>query len=325
VNALEQWLSVATHELTPESAERVRGEIAEHYQSAIASGVSEADAVVALGDPKAANHEYRKVLLTTREALMAPTYTQPRRVTLRSVLSSTFFFAALIWFFSSSKNSASVVPVLTAIWTLGPLRWLLQANHASDRTILHVSYVHGVFVVALAWWYQGWIAALAYGVVVFPLRWALEAPKIKVLRKLASGQTYRPPSNPDLTQLEAIFLNTLRSGDPSQKYALPFIFVALVALTFWQPQYFAGFLAMLTMRFTVPYVVNVYTPDRSRWFRIAKWTFMALAAGLPVALGAKAGWVAAPYVAFLFLILDVKRISLRRKLPVEQWPKELYL
>ena len=73
---LENWLLAATHGLSAESAARVRAEIQEHYQSAheaaleLAVPSREADraAVAALGDPISANRQYRRVLLTAREA-----------------------------------------------------------------------------------------------------------------------------------------------------------------------------------------------------------------------------------------------------------------
>ncbi|MBS1850426.1 MAG: hypothetical protein JST79_05910 [Acidobacteria bacterium] len=76
MTALEQWLQQATRSLAKEPAAQVRCEIQEHYESARetarADGVSEQDAerkaIAALGDAKAANCEYRKVLLTRAEA-----------------------------------------------------------------------------------------------------------------------------------------------------------------------------------------------------------------------------------------------------------------
>ena len=76
--ALEAWLKRAAYGLSTASAAKVRTEIQEHYESAreaaIGSGATacEADhqAVIALGDPKTANCQYRSVLLTTAEARM---------------------------------------------------------------------------------------------------------------------------------------------------------------------------------------------------------------------------------------------------------------
>jgi hypothetical protein len=76
MSGLEGWLKEATRHLSQDSAAQVNAEIREHYESArdvaMNNGASpeEADrsALTALGDAKAANRQYRKVLLTAREA-----------------------------------------------------------------------------------------------------------------------------------------------------------------------------------------------------------------------------------------------------------------
>ena len=78
---LEQWLSGATRGLSAESAAQVRAEIQQHYDAATEAGD---DALAALGDPRVSNRAYRKVLLTEREARMAPVLTQSKRPRLRS-------------------------------------------------------------------------------------------------------------------------------------------------------------------------------------------------------------------------------------------------
>ncbi len=78
MTALDSWLNQATRRLSSDSAAQVRTEIREHYESAregaIEAGASADDsdrsALAALGDPKAANRQYRKVLLTSSEARM---------------------------------------------------------------------------------------------------------------------------------------------------------------------------------------------------------------------------------------------------------------
>ena len=75
---LESWLTNATRGLSKDSIAKVRAEIGEHYESAreaaLGLGITpdEADraAVAALGDARAANRQYRKVLLTSGEARM---------------------------------------------------------------------------------------------------------------------------------------------------------------------------------------------------------------------------------------------------------------
>jgi hypothetical protein len=62
---IDQWIAIATSKLAPESAEQVRREIGEHYHCALAAGAWD---IASLGDPRKANREYRKVLLTAAEA-----------------------------------------------------------------------------------------------------------------------------------------------------------------------------------------------------------------------------------------------------------------
>jgi hypothetical protein len=69
---IDSWLTNATSGLSKDSAVQVRREIGEHYESARESAPDQADgiAIEALGDAKAANCQYRKVLLTSGEATM---------------------------------------------------------------------------------------------------------------------------------------------------------------------------------------------------------------------------------------------------------------
>ena len=72
----ETWLTQATRHLSRDAAAQVRSEIREHYDAARenamerGSSSEEADRVAleALGDAKAANRQYRKVMLTSGEA-----------------------------------------------------------------------------------------------------------------------------------------------------------------------------------------------------------------------------------------------------------------
>jgi hypothetical protein len=76
---LDGWLKQATRRLSQESVAQVRAEIQEHYESAreaamnqgATAGVTEDEAdrqaVDALGDARAANCQYREVLLTSAE------------------------------------------------------------------------------------------------------------------------------------------------------------------------------------------------------------------------------------------------------------------
>src|SRR5262249_20850347 len=73
---LDILLQRANRPLSPESALQIRTEIGEDYESArqaamspgVAAENADREAVAALGDPKTANRQYRKVLLTSSEA-----------------------------------------------------------------------------------------------------------------------------------------------------------------------------------------------------------------------------------------------------------------
>jgi hypothetical protein len=75
---LSEWLNQATLKLSRESAAKVRAEIQEHFESTrraaleggAESGAAEKIALSALGDPRTANRDYRRVLLTALESRM---------------------------------------------------------------------------------------------------------------------------------------------------------------------------------------------------------------------------------------------------------------
>jgi hypothetical protein len=64
---LETWLEQATRTLSKDSAQQVRSEIEDHYHAACEE-TTPGEALRALGDPKAANRQYRQTLLTASEA-----------------------------------------------------------------------------------------------------------------------------------------------------------------------------------------------------------------------------------------------------------------
>ena len=74
--SLEMWLAQATKGISKDAARQVGAEILEHYQAArdeaITAGSTPGEAaqlvLCALGDPKNANADYRRVMLTVSEA-----------------------------------------------------------------------------------------------------------------------------------------------------------------------------------------------------------------------------------------------------------------
>ena len=122
MTGLDLWLKNATRHLSKDSGAQVRREILEHYESAresaIHDGVPEemADqlALGALGDPRQANRQYRKVLLTSAEArLLRESNWEARTVCSFRLLKPlllgvplTLLLAALVLFYRGSSDVA---------------------------------------------------------------------------------------------------------------------------------------------------------------------------------------------------------------------------
>ncbi len=323
ITPLDQWLSDATRGLSAESAAQVRVEIQQHYDSACEAGT---DAIAALGNPRTANRAYRKVLLTEREAMMAPILTQ-RRSRLNILLNSALL-VPLVWLLASNKHQVpGFWPIMIAIFCTLPLTWLFPPT-TFERSRID-AYVHGfrwILVVAVAWWYQGWIGALTLGALCFLFDYYSTYRRVSIFRKLAAGQTYSLlPEEPQLTHLEAIYLNTLRKGGgAAENVSVTAIFVLLTGMTIWQPATYAPMVIWTVAGYLTRRTLPIYTEARSRWLRIARWTTMAVAAVLPALYGARAPWLGAAQLALFFVLLDMQGIFLRRKLPVAEWPKRLY-
>jgi hypothetical protein len=329
VTPLEKWLSDATRGLSAESAAQVRAEIQQHYDSACEAGD---DGIAALGDPRVSNRAYRKVLLTEREAMMAPLLTQAKPLGVRRILLTSALSAVFLWWLSLKDHFPGFLPVMLAIFCTMPLTWLSPPT-TLDRSRINV-YANGVrtlLVVAVAWWYQGWIVALILGAVLSGLDYFLRYRRLTVLRKLAAGQTLRLlPEAPGvrnelrLTPLEAIVLYNLDKGEPHENLSGAVVLLIVVGMAVWLPATYLPMAAWVVAAHLTRRTIPFHTEETSRWFRIGKWTAMAMAALLPVLYGARMPWSGAPFLALLFILFDLRNISLRRKLPVGQWPKRLY-
>jgi len=111
--------------------------------------------------------------------------------------------------------------------------------------------------------------------------------------------------------------------------ALPVAALAGAAAAFFNgPDWLARPLLALAMvigvQLAAPFL-PVYTPARGRIFRVVKWAALLGAFGL--ALGSdtlRLSWLLAASLWPLFWI-ERTRHAIRRKLPVAQWPKQLYL
>ena len=319
---LEQWLSDATRGLSTESAARVREEIQQHYDSACEAGD---DALAALGDPRYANRAYRKVLLTEQEAMLAPALAQSKRRRLQSLLLGLALMALILWPMGK-HHGPGFWPITAAILCFAPFYWLFPPNTLErSRTNIYITAVRDILLVAIFWWFYGWMGALSLGAILFSMGYFINSGRLSIFRKLAAGQTYSPlPGEPELSHVEAIHLRNLRKGSPYERVCTAVLFLLLTAMAVWQPASCGPMAAWIAAGLVAQRVLPIYTEERSRWFRIAKWTTMALAAVFPALYGARLPWIGAAYLAFFFVLFDVNSISLRRKLPAAQWPKRLY-
>lgn len=133
MTALDTWLARATRQLSADSVAQVRSEITQHYESAreaaivAGSSTDEADrtALAALGDPKAANRQYCRVLITRTEARQ-----------LRSSGREARFFCATPF----RKSLLVAIPVVAAIcaaasYTFATITGAF-ATHATSTAVL---------------------------------------------------------------------------------------------------------------------------------------------------------------------------------------------
>jgi hypothetical protein len=327
----ESWLSRATRKLAPDGVERIRAEIGEHYQSALASGRTPEQAIAALGKPKAANRAYRKVFLTKSEARMAHTFTKPN--TLFGCLVALALMSALRY----------VLPSLFT-WTIVALYLLHSAlnffypprNQEQSRKHLVVWSVVGSAVVL--WFVRGELAgiigAVSCTVYLNYKRWV-------IFRKLGGKPAPVPaprllPGEPGLTCCEAMSLRWMWPQELILRVIL-FPFIALMVLgSIFVPLLAGPFTALFALRFILPCVISFYTPARHRWYVKTKRTLLALGVILPpfqflmpmppgkhLPIALVLSVMVFPFL--VFFVAEWPKISLRRKLPVEEWPKALYL
>lgn len=110
MKTLEQWITIASRGLAAKSAARVRAEIEEHHRSALEAGADEMAALRALGDARAANREYRRVLVTSFEQKMLGWATLGDRHPKSSL--AYFLCCALLWLTMGTLSSTWVAIVL---------------------------------------------------------------------------------------------------------------------------------------------------------------------------------------------------------------------
>ena len=201
---LDTWIKRATRHLSKESIAQVRIEIQEHHElareAAMQDGASadEADrlAITALGDPKLANREYRKVLLTSSEARtlsqgsreVQAVCSRPWLRRLMQGLSITVLLAAIATFLMSGAKTGWPVlfgGVTIALLFVAPFLPIYTPSRARIVRCLRLVFVLGTLAVtfgpdALKW---SWLLISC----LWPLVWT-EWVRASIRRKLPVAQ-----------------------------------------------------------------------------------------------------------------------------------------
>jgi hypothetical protein len=168
MTGLEIWLQKATRHLSKESAAQVRTEIQEHYESAreaaLAAGATadEADrsALIALGDAKTANCQYRHVLLTSEEArLLRRGYleakmfcSRPRLQRLLPAIPAAAMLIATALFLRGAHNIAQgalAVTLLTGLMFAAPFLPIYTPSRGRVFRCVKWAVLIGAFVLIL--------------------------------------------------------------------------------------------------------------------------------------------------------------------------------
>jgi hypothetical protein len=132
-----------------------------------------------------------------------------------------------------------------------------------------------------------------------------------------------------LTSAEAALLRETRcgvwSGSRRWLWLLPtLILIAAIRFFATGDAYFGWTLLTGAGGFTLLFGASklpVFTPNRGRIFRALRWLWLAAI----LALTMKGSWLMLITIAWPLFWVEWKLSSLRRKLPVSRWPKQLYL
>jgi hypothetical protein len=163
MTALESWLTQATRGLSKDSAAQVRVEIQEHFEAArelamsrgAAAEEAERRALAALGDARAANGQYRRVLLTAEEARMLRTGNwEARAVCSRSWLKwlpAVALGAASVAYYAGTVDVARVLFVLgmgMGLMFTAPLLPVYTPSRGRVFRVVKWAVLGGAFLVA---------------------------------------------------------------------------------------------------------------------------------------------------------------------------------
>ncbi len=116
----------------------------------------------------------------------------------------------------------------------------------------------------------------------------------------------------------------LRECRASEKIAAYILLAMVTAMGIWLPKNFLPAALFVYAAHFTRTAIPFRTEDSSRWFRVAKWMATAIAALLPLIPEAPSPWLSAMFLAFLFILFDLRSIAIRRKLLIEQRPARLY-
>jgi uncharacterized membrane protein len=105
------------------------------------------------------------------------------------------------------------------------------------------------------------------------------------------------------------------------------LLISAIALAMHMPSLARGILALVIMMalfFIAPFL-PIYTATRGRIFRAIKWSLMIGIVALVWGPDSR-NWIWLMSCCFYpVLYTEWKRVMIRRKLPISQWPKQLYL
>lgn len=196
---LESWLKEATRQLSKDSAAQVRTEIREHFESAREAAVGrgatavEADrsAVAALGDARAANCEYRRVLLTSAEArLLREGKWEAQAVCSRAWLKlvllaipGVLLYAATYFYLDGTIELARILfagGIVTGLVFLAPFLPLYTPSRSRVFRVIKWVALTGALGLALEW---SWLLISC----LWPVAW-IEWQRVSIRRKLPVAQ-----------------------------------------------------------------------------------------------------------------------------------------
>ena len=192
---LETWLEQATRSLSKESANQVRSEIEDHYKAACEE-TSPGEALRALGDPSAANRQYRQTLFTASEANFLHTSkceaqalcTRPLLKWLSRSAPILALVAATVFFWSGQTATAIALlggGLTMSVFLLAPLLPIYTRKRSRIARIVKWTLFTATF--ALAFGPDPLKNAWLIGACLWPLAW-MEWKRANIRRKTYSAQ-----------------------------------------------------------------------------------------------------------------------------------------